>query len=67
MNKFRDRYFVKVDEDNARIIEGRFGKIAPYAPEKQFLGIWCIQYDHSQEKIYFKAPKPFSPRGLSRL
>lgn len=39
MKKFNNRFFVIIDEDNVRIINGRYGKIAPYSPEKRLLGV----------------------------
>jgi len=57
MKKFNNRFFVIIDEDNVRIINGRYGKIAPYSPEKRLLGVWCI--NTSAKRIDFKAFSAF--------
>lgn len=54
MAKFKDQYFVRVDEDNVRNIEGRHGKIAPYAPEKQLLGVWCVNLPRLRKTLILK-------------
>ncbi len=59
MKKFEDRFFVTIDEDNVRIISGKCGKIAPYAPEKQLLGIWCINLSPWQKTSFLKRLNPF--------
>lgn len=59
MQKFDKRFFVKTDEDQVRIIESKFGKIAPYAPEKQLLGVWCINLTPRKKKAILKRLSPF--------
>lgn len=54
MSKFKDRYFVRVDENSIRFIEGRLGKIAPFAPEKQLFGVWCINLASYKKKSILK-------------
>ena len=55
MNKFKNQYFIKTDEDNIRIIEGTLGKIAPYSPEKQLLGIWCTNLTVNMKKTILRS------------
>jgi len=57
MKKFKNRFFITIDEDNVRVINGRYGKIAPYSLKKRLLGVWCINYITLAKKIVFKAVK----------
>jgi len=54
MKKFNDRYFITVNEDNVRVINGKYGKIAPFDPENQFLGVWCINISPWLKKSILK-------------
>jgi hypothetical protein len=54
MKKFDDRYFITVNEDNVRVINGKYGKIAPFDPENQFLGVWCINISPWLKKSFLK-------------
>jgi hypothetical protein len=59
MKKFNDRYFVRKDEDGIFNITGRWGKIAPYDPEKQLLGCWCINLTRWKKKSFLKRLQPY--------
>lgn len=50
MGKFKNLYFVKIDQDGCRYIGQNSRKIAPYLPEKQLLGIWCTNMTTRMKK-----------------
>ena len=58
MNKFKKQYAVIINEDNIRIINGKLGKIAPYDPKKQLLGVWCINLTKRHKNSLLKRLKP---------
>ena len=59
MKRFTNSYFVKKAGDGVAVIEGKFGNIAPYSPEKQLLGVWCIDLSARRKSSILKRLKPF--------
>lgn len=59
MLKFKDRYQIETGGDNIRGIRGRCGEIEPYAPEKQLLGVWCVNMTTRRKKSILARLTPY--------
>ena len=57
LNEFDDYYFVDIDDDACRIINGKYGKIAPYSPERKLLGVWCINISMRRRNLLLQKMK----------
>lgn len=59
INKFNNSFTITTNEDQVRIIRGRFGIIAPYDPKNQLLGIWCINLSKRKKSSLLKQLNPY--------
>lgn len=59
MLKFKNRYTIEVGGDNVRGIRGRYGEIESYDPEKQLLGVWCINMTAQRKTSLLRRLTPY--------
>jgi len=53
LSKFRDSYKITVEEDGIRVIIGKYGKVYPYDPKNQLLGVCGINLTTRRIKLIF--------------